>query len=225
MRTASSDAGVRAGFDSVFDGAVTRPDRVASCQDAYGFTELRIRFVRDDYYVCKQPYLVEFAVVEMQCSECDNLKYPRLLNKHRGRVALRVPPLAVPAPAVTWMGRWASLGRRRRKISSRNIAGKWRVRSLSLSGTRINSASRFTRLSHSLMVGSSSRSSMAATLSDFSFIPIRVTPLQQHCTNDDSSSVQNRTPKGRREGHGLSENGLPENGLPFEAVNESLLIQ
>jgi hypothetical protein len=97
MRTASSDAGVRAGFDSVFDGAVTRPDRVASCQDAYGFTELRIRFVRDDYYVWKQPYLVEFAVVEMQCSECDNLKYPRLLHKHRGRVALRVPPLAVRA--------------------------------------------------------------------------------------------------------------------------------
>jgi hypothetical protein len=46
------------------------------CQAAYRFPELRIRLVRDDHYVWKQPSLVEFAVVEMQCSECGSLKYP-----------------------------------------------------------------------------------------------------------------------------------------------------
>jgi hypothetical protein len=49
---------------------------------------------------------------------------------------------------------------------------RWPVRSVSLSGMSVSSETRFTRLSHSLTVGSSSRSSMAATLpnSDFSFI-------------------------------------------------------
>lgn len=133
------------------------------------FPELRIRFVRDDDYVWKQPYLVEFAVVEMQCSECDNLKYPRLLNQHRGRVALRLPPLAVraggdvggPMGIVREAKAKNQFTEHRRQMARAVLIAEWNL---------VNSGTRFTRLSHSLMVGSSSRSSMAATLSDFSFI-------------------------------------------------------
>src|SRR5260370_3427339 len=69
--------------------------------------------------------------------------------------------------------RWAEgspLARRRRQIKSSNSLGRWRVRSASLSGIRVSSGTRFTRRSHSLMVGSSSRRRIVSTHSTLFFI-------------------------------------------------------
>src|ERR1700735_331192 len=101
------------------------------------------------------------------------------------------------------MGGLTFLGRRRREIKSKYIRGRWRARSASLSGMSVSSETRFTCLSHSLTVGSSSRSSMAATLpgSDFSDFSTSRLLLHFHhckavphlCIDDDSRSVQNST--------------------------------
>src|SRR4030088_1827662 len=61
----------------------------------------------------------------------------------------------------------ALLAIRRRQIRSWYSLGRWPVRSASLSLFSVSSGTRFTRLSHSLIVGSISRSSMSATLDLF----------------------------------------------------------
>src|SRR4029077_17338232 len=96
------------------------------------------------------------------------------------------------------MGRWASLARRRRQARSWNSLGRWPVRSSSLSGMSLSAGIRFTRPSHSLIVGSSSRSNMVATLFGFLVILPRViqfrhdTLLPQSCTVEIQEGVQNR---------------------------------
>src|ERR1700730_13641161 len=61
----------------------------------------------------------------------------------------------------------ASLASRRRQIKSAYSLARWPVRSASLSLISVSSGMRFTRLNHSLTVGSSSRSSTSDTLDIF----------------------------------------------------------
>src|SRR5260370_2292075 len=56
-----------------------------------------------------------------------------------------------------------SLGSLKRLITSLKSLGRWPVRSESVRGILVNSGTKITRSSHSLIVGSSSRSNMSAT--------------------------------------------------------------